>query len=128
MSSTAIRLSICEPPQELVYRGGKTASGMVALGRRPPSRQKLLLTLETGALLNNGEQAAGRRVMLPWGGSSFDFHSLTHDARILLDRALTWAAGDMLVSVGLSIQQGPSDQGRVVSRTVILNRPRVSGP
>lgn len=36
--------------------------------------------------------AAGRRVQLGWGGTTFDFTTLTKDARTLLRQALTWAA------------------------------------
>jgi hypothetical protein len=52
-----------------------------------------LCAVEMNGKLNDGTRAAGRRVQMPWGGSSFDFNSLTPDGINLLSRALAWAGG-----------------------------------
>ncbi len=52
-----------------------------------------LAVLETGAELVNGGTAAGRRVQLPWGRQDFDINLLTEDGKMLMKRAIEWAAG-----------------------------------
>ena len=52
-----------------------------------------LCAVEMNGKLNDGTKAAGRRVQMPWGGSGFDFNSLTPDGINLLSRALAWAGG-----------------------------------
>ncbi len=53
-----------------------------------------LAYLNTGDLLyGKVGTAAGRRVMLPWGDTGFDFNSLNADAITIMQRATDWAAG-----------------------------------
>jgi hypothetical protein len=52
-----------------------------------------LCAVEMNGKLNDGTKAAGRRVQMPWGGSTFDFNSLTPDGINLLSRALAWSGG-----------------------------------
>ena len=56
------------------------------------SAEPSFVVLEAGAALYGGGKAAGRRVELPFGHNDFDFNSLTDDGRILVRRALEWAA------------------------------------
>ena len=57
-----------------------------------------LATIETGGALAGGGNAAGRRVQMPWGGSTFNIGALTADGQTLMQRALEWA-----VQPGLSL-------------------------
>jgi hypothetical protein len=50
-----------------------------------------LVALETGAQAISGT-TAGRRVLLPWGGSSMDVNHLSEYGLTLFERAIIWAA------------------------------------
>jgi len=52
-----------------------------------------VVTLEAGAATHTGGAAAGRRVLLPWGGNGFNPDNLNGDGKTLLQRALEWGAG-----------------------------------
>jgi len=52
-----------------------------------------IVTLDSGAAMYGGGNAAGRRGQLPWGGGSFNPNNLTTDGETILQRALEWAAG-----------------------------------
>ena len=49
--------------------------------------------IETGGELFGGGNAAGRRVLLPWGDASFDVTALNADGLTLMQRAIEWAEG-----------------------------------
>lgn len=51
-----------------------------------------LAVLETGAELDGGGFATGRRVQLPWGAPGFDINALNADGQTLMKRAIEWAA------------------------------------
>ena len=76
------------------YVSGTLASDLHVLGQWGSS--KSLVVVEAGGRLCNelagSKIAAGRRVQLPWGGSSFEIESLTDDGKILLRRSIEWAA------------------------------------
>jgi competence protein ComGC len=48
--------------------------------------------IDIGDELAGGGTAAGRRVQLPWGDTGFDFAALNADGRIIMRRAIEWAA------------------------------------
>lgn len=52
-----------------------------------------LLAMDTGAEMQDGAPAPGRRVNLPWGGSAFDFDALNNDGLTIMQKAVEWAAG-----------------------------------
>ena len=53
-----------------------------------------IVTLDAGAAMYAGGNAAGRRVQLPWGGSpALEPNDLTPDGLTILQRALEWGAG-----------------------------------
>ncbi len=56
------------------------------------NNKRSLVVLELGAQLYGGGTAAGRRVLLPWGGDAFGFASLNADGQTLMKRAIEWAA------------------------------------
>lgn len=51
-----------------------------------------LAVLETGAELDAGGFAAGRRAELPWGAAGFDINTLTADGQTIMKRTIEWAA------------------------------------
>jgi hypothetical protein len=51
----------------------------------------VLAVLDTGDALEDGGTAAGRRVVLPFGGSTFNVSSLNANGRTLMQRSLQWA-------------------------------------
>ncbi|MCZ6652239.1 MAG: hypothetical protein O7D91_04350 [Planctomycetota bacterium] len=90
-------LAICGSSQPL-SRVGAAGNGAVILATRPSNPAVALVAYEVGAELYNsgfvppGTPAPARRVLLPWGGSAFDFNSLTADGQTILKRALAWVA------------------------------------
>ncbi|MEQ8837986.1 MAG: hypothetical protein RID07_14360, partial [Lacipirellulaceae bacterium] len=52
------------------------------------------VTVDADEEVSGGGNAAGRRVLLPWGDNGFDFTSLNTDGQTLLQRSIQWAAGD----------------------------------
>lgn len=52
------------------------------------------VTVDGEEELANGDDAAGRRVLLPWGDNGFDFTALNTVGQTLLQRAIQWAAGE----------------------------------
>lgn len=79
---------------------GIVASGALKLAESASGSDPSLLVLERGATSHSGGVVPGRRVMLPWSGSSFDF-ALNDAGRTLLRRATQWAAADAPPMPGL---------------------------
>ncbi|MCP5093087.1 MAG: DNRLRE domain-containing protein, partial [Gammaproteobacteria bacterium] len=52
-----------------------------------------LATIDVGESLIGGGTAAGRRVILPWGGNDLDINHLNVDGRTIMQRSLEWAGG-----------------------------------
>jgi len=50
-------------------------------------------TIDSGGELFGGGNAAGRRVLLPWGEPGFDVASLNADGQVIMQRAIEWAEG-----------------------------------
>ena len=90
-------ISIYAVEQSSTYVTGATAPGADMLGDWAGS--EALCTVDAGADLYDGGVAAGRRVQLPWGGGDFDIAQLNANGRLLLERAIDWAAGSTTVSV-----------------------------
>jgi hypothetical protein len=55
----------------------------------------ILAAVETGGVLQGGQPAPARRVVLPWGYSGFDNSWLTDEGWDILRLSLEWAAGRM---------------------------------
>jgi hypothetical protein len=86
-------LSILSSPSELDLLGSSLAPGANALAVRPSTSDTSLIVINKGAMLSSGGTAAGRRVDLPWGGGAFDVDTLNDDGKVLMRRAIMWAAG-----------------------------------
>jgi len=86
-------LRICTTAQPMVALTGTPAAGLIVLGEHAWNGGRPALSIiATGADLNGGGTAAGRRVQLPWGVAGFDVNRLTNEGRTLMHRAITWAA------------------------------------
>ena len=115
--------------QPMVNSAGTVASSAVALAQNVSNSNNCLVTLNTGQNLYSSGQATGRRVMLPIGGSNFDYTQLTHNGRELVRRSIEWAAGfDRVVRVEIEVQQTTLEMGWVRRSVEPNNHPRVSGP
>ncbi len=87
-------LTILTGSEELLQLTPGYAPDLQILGSNVSERT--LVALETGASLLGGSTAAGRRVMLPWGGSQMDINNLNDDGLTIFRRALDWARGENL--------------------------------
>lgn len=81
-------LTICGSSSSLTLASG-LAAGMTTLAQRVSSASPVLVVCERGDALTSGT-AAGRRVLLPWGGSSMNFTDLNANGQLLLRRAIEW--------------------------------------
>lgn len=61
-----------------------TLGSYTELAQRTDSASSLLAVLDRGDTTWSGSTAAGRRVFLSWGGSGFDFNTLTADGETLM--------------------------------------------
>jgi hypothetical protein len=84
-------LTITSSSQSLNTYSGTLASESSSLATLGGTAS--LVTAEAGAALTDSTKAAGRRVMMPWGGDAFDINALNADGIVLLSRALAWAGG-----------------------------------
>lgn len=85
-------LSSLQPVHMLVT---PAAPGLQELGRTLNMNtftKPSLALLDTGAELDAGGFAAGRRVQLPWGAAGFDINTLDADGQTIMKRAIEWAA------------------------------------
>lgn len=121
-------LTICSSTR-LVRMRNTHASGLVELAEANNSSQPALAILDYKATERGGGKASGRRVILPWGGGSFDFNALNNDALTILQRSIDWAAGDNeLLGISMSLQVGSDSESLVETQAEVLNRTRVTGP
>lgn len=67
------------------------------------------VTVDGEEELANGDDAAGRRVLLPWGDNGFDFTALNTEGQTLLQRAIQWGAGEGADSPNQVIYRGFSE-------------------
>jgi Tfp pilus assembly protein PilV len=84
-------LPIVTATTELSQVTGSTGEGVRVLAEQI-SGNPALITIEAGGeLAGGGGRAGGRRVLLPWGGATFDIRLLNSNGRLLLKRSLEWA-------------------------------------
>jgi Concanavalin A-like lectin/glucanases superfamily len=84
-------LQVATTSGNLEHPAGTLASGALSLASPPTGSASVVVVLETGAALEGGGIAAGRRVSIPTGG--FAVTDLTDDGKTLIKRALTWTGG-----------------------------------
>lgn len=124
-------LVICSSKQRLTVTRGTLAAGAQILAEKTgASHDGMLVVIEAGGSLYDGNTAAGRRVKLPWGQSGgFDFDSLNGDGLTLMRRAIEWAAvPQVCTGVQTALQSGPDSTSRYETQVQLLNAPEVSGP
>ena len=85
-------LTITSSTQSLHRFVNTMGPGFQTLSTTTWSSDPMLMTLETGGGLLWGGNAPARRVMLPWGSSTFDISALNSDGQEILKRAIEWAA------------------------------------
>ncbi len=85
-------LTILTSSQSLRTQTGTLAAGAVFLAERPSSSDASFTIVEQGGTLIDGSPAAGRRVILPWGLSTFEVSALNADGVTFLKNTLQWAA------------------------------------
>ena len=97
---------------------GTVTSGATVLGSRSSGSDELLLVADTGATLANtvssNSTAAGKRVRLPFGGSTFSWSNLSSDGLTIVQQAIEWAAlfgGTGGIEVYVSTVDGSTLQG-----------------
>lgn len=92
--------------------GGALAAGLQTLASWNSSPG--LAVLEAGAVLGGdvqGESAAARRVVLPFGqGDSFDWSRLNNNGRMIMQRAIAWVADDTIVAATLPVAHWKLDE------------------
>ena len=111
-------ISLSSSDQEMTVLSGTLAPGLEILGQWGFTYG--LGVLESGATTHDGGTAAGRRVALPWGGSTFDIGLLTDDGRTMLRLAIEWAAAseELTPSQVLFVSgQAPDGDGGIGSPT-----------
>ncbi len=86
------KLEILSSNSELSRIIGGLGGGVDVLAQTDHDDEHVLVVIETGRGLFGGGVAAGRRVQLPWGGGSFDGSLLNDDGKLLMKRAIAWAA------------------------------------
>lgn len=85
---------VTESSSHLLAIVGSKASGLNALAQSDyGSYYTKLGVIERGEALLGGGVATGRRVAMPWGGSSFDFSKVSGDGKKIMRQAIAWAAG-----------------------------------
>ncbi len=84
-------LQISTTLQPVSCLDGVTALDLQVLGRFDIIHRGLSVINAGGALVGGGF-APGRRVDLPWGGTDFDVTTLNDNGRLIIQRAVEWAA------------------------------------
>ncbi len=85
------RVTLTTAETDLIRVGGGLASGAQPLATQAGGSGVNVVAVEAGATLTDGSSAAGRRVVLPFGGNNFDIGLLTPAGKALLRHALAWA-------------------------------------
>jgi len=121
-------LTICGSTS-LNKMNGTLAGGLVKLADANVSSSPALGVIDYNGALYGVGKAAGRRVVLPFGGDSFDFNQLNANGLTIVQRSVEWAAGGFeLTGVSIALQVGSDTAAKVEGRAEILNRTRVTGP
>lgn len=79
--------------QPLSHLQGTLSPDLLALTTHPTSGYPALSLLDTEARMTSSGQTTGRRVMLPWGGDTFNFNTTTTHAKTIMRRSIDWAGG-----------------------------------
>lgn len=108
---------------------GTLAPGATVLARTRNGAKPVLIAIEKGTLLADGETAAGRRMQLPWSAGRCDAEALTIEGMTLAERAIDWAASnDVMVAVGIALRSGDGTTPLIKTQSVVVNRPPVVAP
>jgi hypothetical protein len=83
------QVSVLSTNEDIAGLSGAIAPQIQVIGSS--SGDSALVALEAGAQTIDGA-AAGRRIMLPWGNSSFDVGHLNSNGLAIFERAIQWAA------------------------------------
>ncbi len=83
-------LAVLSPSESLAYVTGSEAPDLSKLASS--SSGYGVVALEAGGLMFGGNNAPGRRVMLPWGGNNMEVEHLTPYGLTLMQRSIEWAA------------------------------------
>jgi hypothetical protein len=111
-------LTIFTSSQTAATLTGTIAPGLQTLGSI--SGAKSLCVVESGGVLYTSTTAAGRRVQLPWGGSSFDFATLNASGKLLMRRAVEWAAATPGIKVLMVVGNSGSLTTQELARKTLL--------
>lgn len=84
-------VAVYSSTESLAYISGTLSPDLSLLGTIPNG--PALVTLDAGKATHTGGISAGRRALLPWGGSDHDINNLTAAGKTLMQRAIEWAAG-----------------------------------
>ncbi|MEO1235712.1 MAG: LamG-like jellyroll fold domain-containing protein, partial [Planctomycetota bacterium] len=93
-----IVVQVCVPDIEqrqntdLIRAAGTAAAGLTTLAERVGTDHRVLTLLDVGDTDLDDNPSPQRRVVLPWGGGSFEIGDLNTDGLTLLRQALEWAA------------------------------------
>lgn len=97
--------------QPLQYYTGLSSGALNLATVTTDATRAMLVSVDTAAALTSGT-AQGRRVLLPWGQTTFAISSLTTSGKLVLQRALEWAGGS---------QQAATNTGIAVNDYVSMN-------
>ncbi len=96
--SVGAAVTVVSSSQQLLGINYGLPSGAVSLAERHragPHYKPALVLLEKGIAIYGGGTAAGRRALLPWGTTTFNFSALNSNGQTILARTLQWAARPM---------------------------------
>lgn len=111
-------LTLLTASQSVTAASGTLAPCLQTLGKWGTARG--LVVLEKKAAISGGGNAAGRRVGLPWGGSTFDFNTLNSNGKTLMRRAIEWAAAAPGIPLLVVVADADSPSPQEVARFTFL--------
>jgi hypothetical protein len=88
--------------QPLQYYTGRASGALSLAAVTNDATRSMLVSVDTAAALTTGT-AQGRRVLLPWGQTTFPISSLTNSGRLVLQRSLEWAGGSQQAATNTGI-------------------------
>jgi Tfp pilus assembly protein PilX len=110
-------LIISSSSESLAYVSGALSPDLALLGYS--ANGPALVALDQGQATHTGGIAAGRRVLLPWGGDAHDINTLNADGLTIMQRALEWASEG-----GGSTSSGPDPELHVSDIAMASFKPR----